>query len=39
MERAISSGLLASNAILNQEGLQRRTLLTVKPKGMLSLLT
>lgn len=39
MERAISSGLLASNAILEQEGLQRRTLLTVKPKGMLSILT
>jgi len=39
MERAISSGLLASNAILEQEGLQRRTLLTVKPEGMLSILT
>ncbi|EKQ69107.1 hypothetical protein OsccyDRAFT_1718 [Leptolyngbyaceae cyanobacterium JSC-12] len=39
MERAVSSGLLASNAILEQEGLQRRTLLTVKPKGMLSILT
>jgi isorenieratene synthase len=39
MERAISSGLLASNVILEQEGLQRRTLLTVKPKGMLSILT
>ncbi len=39
MERAISSGLLASNAILFQEGLQRRPLLTVKPKGMLSILT
>ncbi len=37
MERAISSGLLASNAILHQEGLQRRTLLTVRPQGMLSL--
>jgi isorenieratene synthase len=39
MERAVSSGLLASNAILQQEGLQRRALLTVKPKGMLSILT
>ena len=39
MERAISSGLLASNAILEEEGLQRRALLTVKPKGMLSILT
>ncbi len=39
MERAISSGLLASNAILAQEGVQRRTLLTVKPQGMLSILT
>lgn len=39
MERAVSSGLLASNTILQQEGLQRRTLLTVKPKGMLSILT
>ncbi|MBF2029882.1 MAG: FAD-dependent oxidoreductase [Oscillatoriales cyanobacterium C42_A2020_001] len=39
MERAVSSGLLASNAILEQEALQRRTLLTVKPKGMLSFLT
>lgn len=39
MERAVSSGLLASNTILHQEGLQRRALLTVKPKGMLSILT
>lgn len=38
MERAVSSGLLASNAILQQEGLQRRPLLTVQPKGMLSVL-
>jgi len=38
MERAISSGLLASNAILHQEGLQRRTLLTVRPVGLLSFL-
>jgi carotenoid phi-ring synthase / carotenoid chi-ring synthase len=39
MERAISSGLLASNAILQQEGVQRRTLLTVRQQGMLSILT
>lgn len=39
MERAVSSGLLASNAIFEKEGIQRRTLLTVKPKGMLSILT
>jgi isorenieratene synthase len=39
MERAISSGLLASNAILQAEGLQRRPLLTVQPQGMLSSLT
>lgn len=36
MERAVSSGLLAANAILHQEGLQRRTLLTVMPEGVLS---
>lgn len=39
MERAVSSGLLASNAVLQKEGLQRRTLLTVRPEGMLSILT
>jgi carotenoid phi-ring synthase / carotenoid chi-ring synthase len=39
MERAVSSGLLASNAILQQEGIQRRSLLTVRPQGMLSILT
>jgi isorenieratene synthase len=39
MERAISSGLLASNAILRAEGLQRRTLLTVNPQGILSIFT
>lgn len=39
MERAISSGLLASNAILAQESLQRRPLLTVRQEGMLSVLT
>lgn len=39
MERAISSGLLASNAILQAEGVQRRPLLTVRPQGVLSVLT
>ncbi|MBF2079737.1 MAG: FAD-dependent oxidoreductase, partial [Synechococcales cyanobacterium T60_A2020_003] len=38
MERAISSGLLAANTILEQEGLQRRPLLTVRPQGVLSTL-
>lgn len=38
MERAISSGLLAANSILAQEGLQRRPLLTVRPQGLLSTL-
>jgi len=36
MERAISSGLLASNCILQQEGLQRRPLLSVHPEGLFS---
>lgn len=36
MERAVSSGLLAANAILRREGLQRRTLYSVTPKGVLS---
>ncbi|MEC4812007.1 MAG: FAD-dependent oxidoreductase [Scytonema sp. PMC 1069.18] len=35
MERAVSSGLLAANEILHREGLQRRTLLTVNPEGLL----
>ncbi|WAL62481.1 FAD-dependent oxidoreductase [Thermocoleostomius sinensis] len=39
MERAISSGLLAANVILEREGLQRRTLYTVKPQGVLSIFT
>lgn len=38
MERAVSSGLLAANTVLEREGLQRRTLLTVKPEGVLSIL-
>jgi carotenoid phi-ring synthase / carotenoid chi-ring synthase len=37
MERAISSGLLSANAILYQEGLQRRDLLSVNPAGLLSI--
>lgn len=37
MERAVSSGLLAANAICNQEGLQRRELLTVMPEGVLQI--
>lgn len=36
MERAVSSGLLAANAICEREGLQRRPLLTVNPAGVLS---
>jgi carotenoid phi-ring synthase / carotenoid chi-ring synthase len=39
MERAVSSGLLAANAVLEREGLQRRTLYSVKPEGVLSLFT
>ena len=37
MERAISSGLLAANEILQREGLQRRTLLSVNPEGLLKI--
>ncbi|MBD2090473.1 FAD-dependent oxidoreductase [Microcoleus sp. FACHB-1515] len=37
MERAISSGLLAANGILHQEGLQRRSLFTVNPEGLLQI--
>jgi isorenieratene synthase len=37
MERAISSGLLAANAILEQEGLQRRTIFSVNPQGVLQI--
>ncbi len=33
MERAVSSGLLAANAVLQKEGRQRRTLYSVKPQG------
>lgn len=37
MERAISSGLLAANAILHRQGLQRRSLLSVNPQGILKI--
>ncbi|MBD2690631.1 FAD-dependent oxidoreductase [Anabaena catenula] len=37
MERAVSSGLLAANEILHREDLQRRTLLTVNPEGLLQI--
>ncbi|MDY6783349.1 MAG: FAD-dependent oxidoreductase, partial [Cyanobacteriota bacterium] len=37
MERAVSSGLLAANAILHQEGLQRRPLFSVSPEGILQI--
>lgn len=37
MERAVSSGLLAANAILQREGLQRRSLLSVRPEGILKI--
>lgn len=37
MERAISSGLLAANEVLHREGLQRRSLLSVNPEGVLNI--
>jgi isorenieratene synthase len=37
MERAVSSGLLAANEILHQEGVQRRSLLSVNPEGLLEI--
>ncbi|MCU0527162.1 MAG: FAD-dependent oxidoreductase [Elainella sp. Prado103] len=37
MERAVSSGLLAANAILQQEGLQRRPIFSVNPEGILQI--
>lgn len=37
MERAVSSGLLAANEILHQEGLKRRPLLSVNPEGVLKI--
>ncbi|HEY9734778.1 MAG TPA: FAD-dependent oxidoreductase [Trichocoleus sp.] len=37
MERAVSSGLLAANTILKQEGVQRRPILSVNPEGVLKI--
>lgn len=37
MERAVSSGLLAANAILRREGVQRRPILSVNPEGVLKI--
>lgn len=37
MERAVSSGLLAANAVLEKEGVQRRPLYSVKPSGLLTI--
>lgn len=37
MQRAVSSGLLAANEILYKEGLQRRSLLTLHPKGLIQI--
>lgn len=37
MERAVSSGLLAANEILEREGLQKRKLLSVNPEGVLKI--
>ncbi len=37
MERAVSSGLLAANTILQEEGLQRRQILSVMPEGVFKI--
>ncbi|MGF1457556.1 MAG: FAD-dependent oxidoreductase [Leptolyngbyaceae cyanobacterium] len=37
MERAVSSGLMAANTILHQEGAQRRPILSVNPEGALKI--
>ncbi len=37
MERAVSSGLLAANAILQQQGGKRRPILSVNPEGVLKI--
>lgn len=37
MERAVSSGLLAANVILQQQGAQRRPILSVNPEGVLKI--
>ncbi|OKH22985.1 UDP-galactopyranose mutase [Hydrococcus rivularis NIES-593] len=37
MERAVSSGLLAANEILQREGVHRRTIFSVNPEGLLKI--
>jgi isorenieratene synthase len=37
MERAVSSGFLAANTLLQKEGLQRRQLFSVHPEGILQI--
>lgn len=37
MERAVSSGLLAANEVLQREGLQRRAIFSVNPQGILQI--
>ena len=37
MERAVSSGLLAANTVLQQEGAQQRPLYSVNPEGVLKI--
>ncbi|WP_035991280.1 FAD-dependent oxidoreductase [Leptolyngbya sp. KIOST-1] len=37
MERAVSSGLLAANAIFEREGVRRRPILSVNPEGVLKI--
>ncbi|NJO77946.1 MAG: FAD-dependent oxidoreductase [Cyanobacteria bacterium RM1_2_2] len=37
MERAVSSGLLAANEVLQREGLQRRAIFSVNPEGILQI--
>jgi isorenieratene synthase len=37
MERAVSSGLLAANAVIHQEGLQKRPLFSVMPEGIFKI--
>jgi carotenoid phi-ring synthase / carotenoid chi-ring synthase len=37
MERAVSSGLLAANAIFQREGVKRRPILSVNPEGVLKI--
>ncbi|PSN17211.1 UDP-galactopyranose mutase [filamentous cyanobacterium CCP5] len=37
MERAVSSGLLAANAVLKKEGVKQRSILSVNPEGILKI--